>query len=263
MAGQTVFLNGGVLPEKGSSLFRVALVTEFVCGIRRDHLCPEPAMRIMAVGTFYLSFSDRMVRLLVLLGPDAQVADKAKIRLPCLEVLWGPRMDGVTVVAGNSRRPVPAHVPEVDEGGFTVAGETSRRFLFRIGQFLAEDKDSCASGPHFFQVGGSGSVAAFTAVFAGRRSGDCLFGMDGSCVAFVMLRMTGLAGGNTHGAVTAPCVTAHQEIDQKDQEREKEEGDKKFSHCALPLQNPQLRYVSCHFLLLSIYREIASSQAKA
>jgi len=263
VAGETVFRNGGVLPEEGSSFFGVALVAEFVCGIRRDHLGLESAMDIMAIRAFHFSFPDRVVRLPVLLGPDALMTDKAKIRLPCLKIFGGPRMDCVTVVTGNPCRPVPSHVPRIDARSFTVAGETSRRFLFRIGQFLAEDEDPRASGPHFFQMGGSGAVAAFTVVLVGRGVGNCFFRMDGSCVAFVMLRMTGLAGGNTHGAVTAPCVTAHQEIDQKDQEREKEEGDKKFSHCALPLQNPQLRYVSCHFLLLSIYREIASSQAKA
>jgi hypothetical protein len=81
VTGQAVFLDGRVFPEEGPPPFRMALVAEFVCGIRRDHLGAESAMNVMAIRTFYLSFSDRVVRLPVLLGPDVQVTDKAKIRL--------------------------------------------------------------------------------------------------------------------------------------------------------------------------------------
>ena len=87
---QAIFLNGGVLPKEGPSFLRVALVAEFIGGVRRDHLRPETAMRFMAVGAFDLSLPDGMVGLLVVLGPDAEMADQAEVRLSCFEVLRGP-----------------------------------------------------------------------------------------------------------------------------------------------------------------------------
>jgi hypothetical protein len=81
MAAQTVLFYRGVLPHEGTSFFRMAFVTELIHHICLDHVWAEGAMLIMTVATFDSSFPDRMVGLLIFLGPDGPVAGVAKVWL--------------------------------------------------------------------------------------------------------------------------------------------------------------------------------------
>jgi hypothetical protein len=81
MAAQAILLNGGMLPHEWASFFIVAFVTELIHHVCPDHVVSEAAMLIVTVGTFNSSFPDRMVGLLILLGPDRPVAAVAKVWL--------------------------------------------------------------------------------------------------------------------------------------------------------------------------------------
>jgi hypothetical protein len=63
-----------MLPHVGPSFLRVALIAEFVERIGLDHLRSKPAMVVVAIRAFQLSFSDGMVGGFILLGSYALVA---------------------------------------------------------------------------------------------------------------------------------------------------------------------------------------------
>jgi NADH:ubiquinone oxidoreductase subunit D len=82
MADQAVLYHGRMLKHKRPSLLCMAFVAEFVYRIGFEHLldaeCPH---RIMAIRAFYLSFIDRMMRLLIDLSPYSLMAGIANIGL--------------------------------------------------------------------------------------------------------------------------------------------------------------------------------------
>jgi hypothetical protein len=81
MAGLAIFLNRRMFPEKGSALFRVTFIAEFINGPRHDHLLSETTMLVMTARALHSSLTDGMVRLLGNLAADAAVAGNAKIGL--------------------------------------------------------------------------------------------------------------------------------------------------------------------------------------
>ena len=112
MACQAILFHGRMRPHERTSLFRMAFVAKLVDIIRLDHLRPEPAVLIMALGAFHESLFQGMVGLLVLLRPDILVAGIAKHGLLCLQIHFRSRMATVAVITGNAVYLVPAHVPE-------------------------------------------------------------------------------------------------------------------------------------------------------
>jgi len=101
VAAQTVLLDRRVLPHVGPPLFGMALIAQIVEGVRLDHLGAESPVVIVAVRALQFPFANWMVGLLVLLRPDGAVTDVAEVGLGSFQIFPGPRMHGVTVVAGN------------------------------------------------------------------------------------------------------------------------------------------------------------------
>jgi len=65
VTGSTVFGNRCVLEYKGTSFFRMALVTKIGGRIRFYHFRTKPSMRVMAVGTFNFALLDGVLCLFV------------------------------------------------------------------------------------------------------------------------------------------------------------------------------------------------------
>ena len=112
MARQAILFHGRMLPHEGASLFRMAFVAKLIHTVRLDHLRPEPAVLIMALGAFHESLFQGMVGLLVLLRPDILVAGVAKHGRLCLQIHFRSRMDSMAIVTENAVYLVSAHIPE-------------------------------------------------------------------------------------------------------------------------------------------------------
>ena len=81
MAVQAILIHRGMGPHERSSLLGVALVTEFIRGIRLELSGAKTSMVFVAIRALDLSFPDRMVGSPGCLGPDALVAGIAEVRL--------------------------------------------------------------------------------------------------------------------------------------------------------------------------------------
>ena len=82
MADKAALLYGRMGPYLRSPLFRMAFVTKIIYGISFYHrLDVKTPVWIVAIVALYLTFSDRVVRLLVRLSPDVPVTFKARLRL--------------------------------------------------------------------------------------------------------------------------------------------------------------------------------------
>ena len=129
---EAILLHRRMLPQEWSSLLGVAFVTEFVDGIRPEHLartrsnpCAEAAHglghkaahRIVAAraGKFLVAdklFVDRMARLLVRLSTDVPMAVEAEVRLFGHQQLFNPLVDRVAAITRIAGGLVPVHIPE-------------------------------------------------------------------------------------------------------------------------------------------------------
>ncbi len=118
VADEAILLYRRMFPHERSSLLGVALVTEFIDGIRPEHLtrtrsnpCAEAvhglghkaAHRIVAAraGKLLVAaklFVNRMARLLVRLSPDVPVAVEAEVRLFGHQQLFNPFVDRVATI---------------------------------------------------------------------------------------------------------------------------------------------------------------------
>jgi hypothetical protein len=58
MAGEAVFLDGGVSPKKGSPFFGVAFKTELVDTVGRKQFISRAPMRVMAIGAGHFPFQN-------------------------------------------------------------------------------------------------------------------------------------------------------------------------------------------------------------
>ncbi len=143
MADQAVLIHGGMLPHKRSPFLGVTLKAELIDRIRLQHLIrpgsprvaetvdrfnPKSAHRIVAAGAFERlspdkDFIDRMVGLLVCLGPNIPVTVEAQIRLGSHQQLFHPPVDGMAAIASVARKHVSVHIPERQSLRFFVAGQ--------------------------------------------------------------------------------------------------------------------------------------------
>jgi len=158
VAGLTVFLHRGMLPEEGPALVRMTFVAEFIHRSGPDHLLAQPSVGFMAVRARHFSLAEGVVGLFGHLAADVPVAGEAEIRLGGLEVLPLFGMDTVTGVAGDARRIVLAHVPEGETPGIAMTGEALRRFDGRIHLPLGKGDHAPALAP-FLDMGRPGAVA--------------------------------------------------------------------------------------------------------
>ena len=81
MADGTVFFNRRMLPHEGAALVGMAFVAKLIDIVFLDHAMALGAMGVMAIGTLYFSFVNRMVRLLARRHFDIFVAGIADIWL--------------------------------------------------------------------------------------------------------------------------------------------------------------------------------------
>lgn len=125
VACKAILLDRRMFPEEGPALFGVAFETEFIYGIRLDHLCREAPVLVMALRTFHETLFQRMVGLLVLLGSDVQVTAVAECGLLGLEVPLNSRVNGMASVAGNVIDLVSAQVPQGQCPRFLVTVKAS------------------------------------------------------------------------------------------------------------------------------------------
>jgi len=207
VAAQTVLFDRGVLPHVGPSLFGMALIAQIVEGIRLDHLGAESPVVIVAVRALQFPFANRMVGLLVLLRPDGAVADVAEVGLGGFQIFSGPRMHGVTVIAGNIEDFVLAQIPEGEIPGVSMAGKTLGGLGFGVGDFLTEDENPHPFLPAFFHMGGARAVAGLAGILSCRAVGDPLFGVGGLQITLIVIIMASLADLRPDDALAAPDVS--------------------------------------------------------
>ena len=101
MTVQAVFIDGRMLYHKRPSLFRMALIAEFVHRIGLDLVVGKGSMHIMTIGAFDQAFLEGMVGLPGELRPDILMAVKAQGRLLLLQKLFLLTVGIVTIGAGN------------------------------------------------------------------------------------------------------------------------------------------------------------------
>lgn len=101
VAGFAVFRNGRMLERERTSFFRMTLVAKVRGRIGPYHLGAKPAMRCVAVSTFYFTLPDGMVCLLVQLVPHTFVACKTQLGLTHFEIVDCAVMNCMTVDAGD------------------------------------------------------------------------------------------------------------------------------------------------------------------
>jgi hypothetical protein len=165
-------------PHKGASFFGMALITEFIDGIPLELGGAKTSVVFVAVRALNSSFPDRMVGGPALLSPYALMTEIAEVWLRGLQILSGPGMDGVAVIAGNPFDFMPGQVPEGQIFLFAMAGKAFRRLGLGIGESLAEDEDAHTSLTAFFHVGRSGAMAGLAVFLGGRAARDALLGMS-------------------------------------------------------------------------------------
>ena len=211
-------------PHVRTPLFSVALVTEFIHGIGFELGGAKPSVLFVTTRAFQFSFADGMVGGLVLLGPDALVAEIAEVRLGGLQILPGTGMDGVAVVAGDPLIFMPGHVPKGQILLLAMTGKTFGGFGFGVGDSLAEDEDAHAPFTAFFHVGRPGAMAGFTSILTGRAVWNFLFGVSGFYIAVITILMATLTDFHADGVVTSCIIDWENQGEKGDQGQEDEEG---------------------------------------
>lgn len=111
MAAQTVLLNRRMLKGKGAPLFSMALVTEIIDRIGFYHLLPETSMNLMATAAFDFPFVHRVMRLLILLGPNIFVAGVTEIGFLRFIGFPNASVNCMALITGDSGGSMFAHVP--------------------------------------------------------------------------------------------------------------------------------------------------------
>jgi hypothetical protein len=178
MAVQAILFHGRMLPHIGASLLGMALIAEFVYLMRLDHLWPKTPVMIMAVRTFYFSFSDGVVGLLIFLRPYGPMADITKVRLRGFQILPGTGMNGMAVVTRDTCGFVLAQVPEGQLFEFFMASQAFGGLQPSLLNPFAEDKYAHPLFAAFFHVGRSGAMAGLAIFLGSRAAGDAFFGVS-------------------------------------------------------------------------------------
>lgn len=101
VAVQAVLRYRRVLKCKGTSFFGVTRVTKIVDRVSLHHSWPKSPMDIMAVAASDPAFIHRVMRLLILLGPDVFVAGITEIGFSNPQGFTQWSMNGMAVVAGD------------------------------------------------------------------------------------------------------------------------------------------------------------------
>ena len=129
---EAILLHRRMLPQEWPSLLGVAFVTEFIDGIRPEHLtrvrsnsCAEAAHGLShkaahcivaaRAGKLLVAdklFIDRMARLLVRLSTDAPMAVEAELRFFGRQQFFNPPVDRMAAITRIAGRLVSVHIPE-------------------------------------------------------------------------------------------------------------------------------------------------------
>jgi hypothetical protein len=204
MTVQAILLNRWMLPHVGASLFGMAFVTELIYPIGLDHLWPKTSVMIMAVRTFYFSFSYGVVGLLIFLRPYGPMADITEVRLRGFQILPCTGMNGMAVITRDACGFVLAQVPEGQVSKFFMAGEAFGGLQPSLRNPFAEDKYAYPLFTAFFHVGCPGPMARLTRVFVSRAVWDLFFGVRGHGIGGVAILMTPFADLHADKAITPP-----------------------------------------------------------
>jgi len=193
MAPQAVLLDGRMGPHVGASFFSMASQAELPGHVPFDLFVRETAVMFMATRALNPPLPDGVVRLPVLIRPDPRMAHIAELGLRGFQVLAGPGVDGMAVVAGYPPLFVSALVPEGQFREVCVAFQAFGGLGPGIFNSFAEDEDAHAAFPALFHVGRSRSMAAFAFVLFGGAARYPFFGMGRHHVGLVMVFMAALA----------------------------------------------------------------------
>jgi hypothetical protein len=218
MAGQAIFRHRSVFKGIGPSLFSMALITKIVYRIGLDHrLGVKAAVWIVAIVAFYPTLFDRVVWLLVRLGPDVPMAFKACLGgLDLWPTISADRVDRMAIVTRNICRFVPARIPKCQILCFSMACKAFWGFLPCINLF-PEGKYRNPFSSTLFNMLGTRTMAGLTPLTVCRTIGYCLFAMDGFYKVIVLGFMAFLTNLRADISLLRPDAACHNENKKKKQ----------------------------------------------
>ena len=110
----------------------------------------------------------------------------------------------MAVVTGNPHRSVLGQIPVGEIPALPVARQTTGRFFFGIGKFLAKDKDAHSLFSALFHVGAARPMAGFAGVPVYRAVGQLFIAMNRLGEAVVVVLVTAFADLRPHDAIASP-----------------------------------------------------------
>jgi hypothetical protein len=199
VAGCAVLCNRRMFKGKGTSLLRVAFVTEVRPGIGLYHLRPEAAVDGVTIRTLDLALFNRVTGLSVYLRPHILVAGEAEGGLGGFQAMAhikGGCVDGMAGVTGDTHGLVFAHIPKSKSLGAVMAGKTgSGLFAGLCLSVKGEDRSFSASISHVLTAR---TVAGLAGTSCTRAIGNSLFSVDGPCITVIVVLVAILARFSAH-----------------------------------------------------------------